>query len=483
MARILINNGLVVTVDRDRNVFPGGAVLIADGRIEKVVQYLDVASLHGIDEVIDADGCLVMPGLINLHQHHWYVLFKGLADGLLLEDWITDLVFPLVSRLSDEAMRVASFQCGMEMLATGTTCSLNHSVTVTRPETVKAIIAPQAELGIRQIFAKELRCRNARFTAHPLSLDESLLAFAEEARRWDGTHGGLVRMAMVIEANAHWTASGMSTEELIVRGYALARDLDLRISSHIAGGTFSLEKGFLKHLRETGRTDVRYLMQLGVLDERWILAHCIHCTELDLEQMAHVGASLVYTPTSEAIRGGGIGPAANASRLGIVTALGTDGPMVDYTDDMFEQIKACVLFQHQRHLDPTRISVERAIEMATIEGARAAGLEAEIGSLEPGKRADIAVFDMRRPHVGPLLRPLSAFVCAGKGSDAKVVLVDGEVVYRDGVFSHGPDPHEVLREAEAIGRSIVESAGLSSRLASAWPVTEPAAPAVRRVPA
>jgi 5-methylthioadenosine/S-adenosylhomocysteine deaminase len=484
MARILIKNGLVVTVDRDRNVFPGGAVLVADGRIEKVAPSLDVASLRGIDEVIDADGCLVMPGLINLHQHHWYVLFKGLADGMLLEDWITDLVFPLVSRLSDEAMRVASWQCGMEMLATGTTCSLNHSVTVTTPKTVEAIVAPQAELGIRQIFAKELRCRNARFTAHPLALDESLAAFREEVKRLDGTHGGLVRMAMVIEANAHWTASGMSTEELIVRGYALARELDLRISSHIAGGTFSLEKGFLKHLRETGRTDVRYLMQLGVLDERWILAHCIHCTELDLEQMAHVGASLVYTPTSEAIRGGGIGPAANASRLGIVTALGTDGPMVDYTDDMLEQIKACVLFQHQRHLDPTRISVERAVEMATIEGARAAGLEAEIGSLEPGKRADIAVFDMRRPHVGPLLRPLSAFVCAGKGSDAKVVLVDGKVVYRDGVFSHGPDPHDVLREAEAIGRSIVESAGLSSRLASAWPLAAPAVPAAaRRVPA
>ncbi|MFL9825522.1 amidohydrolase family protein [Rhodoplanes sp. SY1] len=480
MARILIENGLVVTVDGARNMYPGGAVLVDDGRIAAVGASVDPEVRRGVDEVIDAEGCLVMPGLVNLHQHHWYVLFKGLADGMLLEDWITDLVFPLVSRLDAQAMRVASWQCGLEMLATGTTCSLNHSVTVTTPEIVEAIVAPQAELGIRQIFAKELRCRNPRFAAHPLTLDESLAAFAEEARRWDGAHGGLVRMGMVIEANAHWTASGMSTEELITRGYQLARDLDLKISSHIAGGTFSLEKGFLKHLRDTGRTDVRYLMQLGVLDERWILAHGIHCTELDLEQMAHVGASLVYTPTSESIRGGGIGPIANAARLGIVTALGTDGPMVDYTDDMLEQIKACVLFQHQRHLDPTRISVEQAIEMATIGAARAAGLDAEIGSLEVGKRADIAVFDMRRPHVGPLLRPLSAFVCAGKGSDAKVVLVDGEIVYRDGAFPRCPDHREVLREAEAIGRSIAERAGLSARMTSPWP--SHAAPAARRHP-
>lgn len=475
MQKILIKNGYVVTVNGNRDVFSGGAVTIADGRIERVLPNANGLNERGFDDVVDANGCLVMPGLINMHQHHWYSLFKGIADGMLLEDWIGGLVFPLVSNLSDEAMRIASYQCGMEMLATGTTCSLNHSVTVTTPETVKAIVEPQAELGIRQVFAKELRCRNPRFEKHPLTLDESLAALEEEVERWNGRSDGLIRMAMVIEANAHWTSSGMSTEELIVRGYELAKRLGIRITSHIAGGTFSVEKGFLKHLRETGRTDVRYLMQLGVLDQNWILAHCIHCTELDLEQMAHVGASLIYTPTSEAIRGGGIGPAANAAWLGITTALGTDGPMVDYSDDMLEQIKMCMLFQHQRHLDPTRISVEQAVEMATIEGAKAAGLEAEIGSLEPGKRADIAIFDMQRPHVGPLQRPLSAFVCAGKGSDAKYVLVNGEVVYQDGAFTRGPSWKDVLKDAERIGREIVERSGLAGRLAPAWRKAQSAA--------
>jgi 5-methylthioadenosine/S-adenosylhomocysteine deaminase len=468
MQKILIKNGYVVTVNGARDVYAGGAVTIANGKIEGVLANASGLTERDFDKVIDATGCLVMPGLINMHQHHWYSLFKGIADGMLLEDWIGDLVFPLVSNLSDDAMRIASYQCGMEMLATGTTCSFNHSVTVTTPETVKAIVEPQAELGIRQIFAKELRCRNPRFEKHPLTLDESIAALKQDVERWNGRSDGLIRMAMVIEANAHWTASGMSTEELIVRGYQLARQLGLRISSHIAGGTFSLEKGFLKHLRETGRTDVRYLMQLGVLDKNWILAHCIHCTELDLRQMAHVGASMIYTPTSEAIRGGGIGPAANAAALGVVTALGTDGPMVDYSDDMLEQIKMSMLFQHQRHLDPTRISVEQAIEMATIEGARAAGLDDEIGSLEAAKRADIAIFDMRRPHVGPLQRPLSAFVCAGKGSDAKCVLVNGEIVYQDGAFTRGPDWKNVVNDAERIGRQIVERAGLSGRLAPAW---------------
>jgi 5-methylthioadenosine/S-adenosylhomocysteine deaminase len=201
-----------------------------------------------------------------MHQHHWYTLFKGIADGLLLEDWVTDILLPLSLQLGAPAMRISSCLAGMEMLATGTTCSLNHSVTTTTPELVAASIEPQAKLGIRQVYAKELRCRTPGNPRHSFSLDEALDEIGREAARWDGKHDGPVRFGIAIESNAHWVAAGMSTEELICRGHELAKRLGLRITAHIAGGTFSLEKGFLKYLRETGRTDVRYLMQLGILD-------------------------------------------------------------------------------------------------------------------------------------------------------------------------------------------------------------------------
>jgi 5-methylthioadenosine/S-adenosylhomocysteine deaminase len=420
--------------------------------------------------VVDAKGCIVVPGLINMHQHHWYTLFKGLADGMLLEDWVSDFLLPLSLKLDEPAMRISSWLAGLEMLATGTTCSLNHSVTTTTPNLVAASIEPQAELGIRQVYAKELRCRTPGNPRHPLSLDEALAAFEAEAKRWDGTHDGRVRFGIAIESNAHWVAAGMSTEELICRGYEMAKRLGLKITAHIAGGTFSLEKGFLRYLRETGRTDVRYLMQLGILDPQWVLIHGIHVTELDIEQMAHVGANFVYTPSSESIRGGGISPFANAHRAGVNVALGTDGPMVDYSVDMVEQMKVCALMQHVRHLDPTRMPVERTLEMATINAAEALGLEREIGSLEPGKRADIAVFDLAKPYVGVLHRPLSSFVCAGKGSDARAVLVDGAVVYRDGAFSGCTDVDEVVAAAERSGRAILDQAGLNHRLEPAWRV-------------
>jgi 5-methylthioadenosine/S-adenosylhomocysteine deaminase len=356
----------------------------------------------------------------------------------------------------------------MEMLATGTTCSFNHSVTTTTAETVKATIEPQAEVGIRQVFAKELRCKTPGNPRHPLSLDEALADFESEVRRWDGQQDGLIRMGIAIESNAHWVAAGMSTEELICRGYEFARKHGLKITAHIAGGTFSLEKGFLKYLRETGRTDVRYLMQLGILDPQWVLIHGIHVTELDIEHMARVGCSFVYTPTSESIRGGGISPFANAHRAGVNVALGTDGPMVDYSVDMVEQMKVCTLMQHVRHLDPTRMPVETTLEMATINAAKALGLDHEIGSLEAGKRADIAIFDLNKPYVGVLHRPLTSLVTAGKGSDVRAVLVNGKVVYRDGRFSNLADPGAVIAEAQKIGSIIADRAGLRPRLTTAW---------------
>jgi 5-methylthioadenosine/S-adenosylhomocysteine deaminase len=237
MTRILIKNGHIITVDPQRQVFPAGFVMIDGARISAVGPSTQTPSATGFNEVIDASGSIVVPGLINMHQHHWYTLFKGTADGLLLEDWVTEILLPLSLNLDAPAMRVSNYLAGMEMLATGTTCSLNHSVTTTTPDLVAASIEPQAEIGIRQVYAKELRCKTPGNPSHPLSLDEALSEFEHEVLRWNGKHDGLVRFGIAIESNAHWVAAGMSTEELICRGHALAKRLGLKITTHISSGS------------------------------------------------------------------------------------------------------------------------------------------------------------------------------------------------------------------------------------------------------
>ncbi len=474
--RFLIRNGYVVTMNPGREVFEGGFVAVSDGKIEAVGP---ASGLPGeeFDETLDAGGMIVLPGLINLHQHHWYNLFKGLCGGMLLEDWIFDFLLPCVRELKAEDLRASAALAALEMIRTGTTCCLNHSVTTTMAEETAATIEPMADAGFRQVFAKDFRCRTPANPDHPHTAAEAAAYIGDLIGRWHGARGGLVRMALAIESNSHWVAAGMSSEELIETGYRLACERDLQISAHIAGGTFSLQQGYLKYLRETGRSDVMYLMQLGHLDERWLLIHCIHINDTDIALMRESGCHAVYTPTSESIRGGGVGPWVNLHRAGVNTALGTDGPMVDYSVDMVEQMKVCTYLQNVKHLDPTVMPIERSLEMATVNAARALGMEDEIGSLEPGKRADVAVFDMRGPHLQVIHKPISNFVCCGRGADAHTVLIDGRPVLREGRLLACPDVEGVIGEAARRGRAIAEKTGVIGRAALNWPGLAEGAPA------
>ncbi|MDA1001658.1 MAG: amidohydrolase family protein, partial [bacterium] len=459
----LIKNGYIVTMNAEREVFDGGFIAVGEGGAIEAVGPAGALPHKVYGETLDAGGMIVLPGLINLHQHHWYNMFKGLAGGMLLEDWIFNFLLPCTRQLTAGDLRASAALAALEMIRTGTTCCLNHSVTTTMAEEVAATIEPMAAFGFRQIFGKDFRCKTPANPDHPHTAEAARDHISDLVDKWHGAHGGLTRMALAIESNSHWVAAGMSSEELIETGYRLACEKDLRITAHIAGGTLSLEYGYLKYYRETGRSDVMYIMQLGHLDDRWLLMHCINVNETDIKLMAEAGCHAVYTPTSESMRGGGIGPWVNMYRAGINTALGTDGPMVDYSVDMVEQMKVCTYMQNVKHLDPTVMSAERALEMATINAARALGMEKEIGSLEPGKRADVAVFDMAGPHVQVIHKPITNFICCGRGADAHTVLIDGKPVLRAGELVTCPDVDAVIQEATARGRAIAKKTGLDAR--------------------
>lgn len=439
----------MVTVDSERRRFEDGFVLVRDGVIEAVGSAGEVPSGSDVEHRIDARGCVVVPGLVNTHQHHWYDLFKGLGGGMLLEQWIQNLLVPTARAMTAADLEAASRLAAVEMLGTGTTTLLNHSVTETGEAEVEATVRPMFEAGIRQVFDKEVR---------PDPLGEQL-ALAEAVHgRWDGACDGLVRIGLVIETTAHWVALGTCSEALVLRGHDLAGRLGARISTHLSGGTMSREQGYLKFVLQMGRTDVEFLQQLGVLDERWLLAHAIYLRDRDVELVAQSGATISHTPTSESSRGAGVTPVRRYRDAGIVVGLGTDGPMVDTSVDMVEQMKAVMLFQNQLHRDPTTVPPEDALAMATIDAARTIGLEREIGSLEPGKRGDIVAFDLESPRCSPWYDPVATLVQSARGADARHVLVDGEPLVRDGALvRYDRDAvREIVAEARARATELLD---------------------------
>lgn len=467
MPRTLINNGYVVTMNAKRGVYPHGW-LILDGQTIASIGPQGAMPQGTFDEVIDASGMIVIPGLINTHQHFYYHLFKGLANGLLIEDWFPELVFKVAPHLTDDDMELTSYLANAEMLLSGTTCSLNHLRLTSTEATLQRIAAPGIELGIRQVIGKEVQCRLPGNPRHPRTLAEEVAFLDDLIPRWRNQAGGLVRLCLAVECNAVAIDAGVASEDLLIEGKRLADRHDLKISTHHAAGTMSFDRSYLKNLRKTGRTETQSLAQLGLLDERFILAHAINCTPTDIALIAGSGASVSYTPTSEALRGGGIGPAASMAKAGVNVALGSDGPMVDYSVDMIEQMKACSMLQNVKHLDPGIMPPELCLEFATINAAKALALDNEIGSLEAGKRGDIALFDLATPHAAPANNPVSALIYSAKGTDAHTVFVDGKAVVRARQLVATSSMVDLLARGRARAVEIVDKANLQARSEPQW---------------
>ena len=443
---LLIAGGEVHTVDPERTVHPGGWVLVEGSQIAGVGP---AGSEPDLDERIDASGAIVVPGFVNTHQHPWYNLFKGLGSGMRLEQWIQNLLLPTAQALGPRDLEASMRLACLEMVGSGTTTCLNHSVSSLGEDGVEATLRPVEESGMRQMLAKEIR---------PDAIDAQLELAEAVHQRWHGSAGGRITTAFVIEATAHWVAMGTCSDELVLRGHELATRLGARVSSHCAGGTMSREYGYLKFVREMGRTDFEFLHQLGVLDETWLLAHAIYPRDRDLELVAAAGATVSHCPTSEASRGAGITPVRRMLDAGITVSLGSDGPMVDTSVDMVEQMKAVRLIQNQARLDPSAITPEQALGMATIEGARSIGLDDRIGSIETGKEADIAVFDLGQPASAVCHDALGLLVHSLRGADVRWLLCAGEFLISEGSLTRvqASAERDIMAEARARAAELLE---------------------------
>ncbi|HEV2862932.1 MAG TPA: 5'-deoxyadenosine deaminase [Pyrinomonadaceae bacterium] len=436
---LLIKGGLIVTSDPADRVLEGD-LLVRDGRIASVG-----AGGESADVTIDARGCAVLPGFVQTHIHLCQTLFRGAADDLELIDWLKQRVWPLEAAHTPESLR-ASARLGIaEMLRGGTTCALTM-------ETVRhtaEVFRVARETGFRATIGK---CMMDKGEGVPEGLREEAedsikesLALLEE---WHGSEGGRLRYCFA----PRFAVS--CTDPLLRRVGSLARERGVLVHTHASENRDEIQ--IVE--RETGRRNVEYLQEVGLTGSHVVLAHCVHVTEGEMNLLARTGTHVAHCPSSNMKLGSGVAPVTEMLERGVSVSLGADGAPCNNRLDMFTEMRGAALLQKVRH-GASALPAGRVFRMATIEGARALGLENEIGSLEPGKRADITVLDLSRLHLTPRPDAVSTIVYAAEAADVRTVLVDGKILMEDGELKT-LDERGVIEDAREQFGQLASRAGI-----------------------
>ena len=429
---VLIRGGAVVTMDAADSVFEGD-VLVRGSRVESVGRASVTASATA-DVTIDARGCAVLPGFVQTHVHLCQTLFRGSADDLELIDWLKKRVWPMEAAHDAASLRASARLGVAELMRGGTTCALTMETVNHTAEVLRVV----EETGFRATVGK---CMMDKGDEVPAALQEETEESIRESlsllEEWHGRADGRVRYCFA----PRFAVS--CTRDLLGRVARLARERGVMIHTHASENRTECEMVE----RETGRRNVEYLDSLGLSGAHVLLAHCVHLSEEEISLLASTGTHVSHCPSSNMKLGSGVAPVATLLGRGVSVSLGADGAPCNNRLDMFTEMRSAALLQKVfRGADV--LTAARVLRMATRDGARALGLEDEVGSIEEGKRADLTVVDLERLHTTPRPDVVSTVVYAAEASDVRDVLIDGRVVMRDRQLAT-LDEREVIAEARS----------------------------------
>jgi 5-methylthioadenosine/S-adenosylhomocysteine deaminase len=438
---LLLTNGTVVTMNREREVLVQADVLIQAGRIARVGRNLRSRGTAGL-RLLDVKGKVVLPGFVHGHLHACQTLFRNRADGLELLDWLRERIWPFEAAHDVESMRASADLTFAELIRSGSTAALDMG-TVRHYD---AVFESARDCGFRLTGGKAMM--DAPDT--PPGLAESTEASIAESlallERWHDTHGGRLRYALT----PRFVLS--CTEKLLREVARLARDKGVRIHTHASENRTECE--VVRQL--TGHDNIAWFHELGLTGAHLTLAHCVWPAERELALLRDTGTVVCHCPGSNLKLASGIAPVPEMLEAGVHVCLGADGAACNNNLDMFTEMRLAALL-HKPRVGPRGMPAARVLEMATLGGARALGLESELGSLEEGKRADITVVDLSGLHALPAdpMDVLSPLVYAARSNDVVHVLIDGRLVLKDRVLLT-LDAQEVaanaLRHAERVAR-------------------------------
>jgi 5-methylthioadenosine/S-adenosylhomocysteine deaminase len=410
-ADIIVRGGSVVTMDASRRVIEDGSVAIKGGRILAVGTRAEVDAKYVAPETIDARGRVVIPGLINGHGHVPMTLFRGLADDLDLNEWLTKYIFPAEAKnVTEEFVRVGTRLGLAEMIRGGTTtyCDMYYFEDAIADETQKA--------GMRGVLGETV----IDFPVADNKTWPEALAYTEKfLKKWKGN-------ALIVPAIAPHAPYTVSEEHL-----KAVRALSDRTGAPIVIHVAETRKEVDDLLQSKGASPVDYLARIGFLNNRVIAAHVVHVTPEEITVLKRLGVGVVHNPQSNMKLASGVMPVPQMLAADLDLGLGTDGAASNNDLNMWEEIDTTAKLHKLIARDPKVVTAEQAFEMATIRGARALHMEREIGSIEKGKRADLVIVDLDDLNQTPLYNIYSHLVYATKADDVRTVIVEGRVIMRD----------------------------------------------------
>jgi 5-methylthioadenosine/S-adenosylhomocysteine deaminase len=427
MDDLAIVNGIVIPMTHKGLVLRPGYITIKDGAISNIGEGL-VPPTDGSRQTIDAQGCVVMPGLTNAHTHLYQVLFRAVWEDMPLIAWLKN-VYRAAEVLQPSDFYVGSLLGCVEALKGGVTTVCEHNFLNPHPDCARESIRAIRESGIRAVFARTImdegeivpECVREKPPA-AFKLIEQLIA--DERKKSDQL--GHTRLSFMTGPN---TPPINSSPALLKEMRGFVDTNKLGISTHVAESHAVLEA-----VRNDCASDgvVEYLHKFGITGSNSVFAHSVHLTKKDIEILASTGTSVSHNPVSNMMLGDGVAPVIEMLAANVRVALGTDGAASNHSQDMFETMKVASLLQKVHHCNSSVIDAWTVMRMATIEGAKALGLDHVCGTLERGKRADLILVDVDVAHIQPINDIFSQVVHCAKSSDVRTVVVDGTVRVRDG---------------------------------------------------
>jgi 5-methylthioadenosine/S-adenosylhomocysteine deaminase len=429
-AQLILSGRWLVSMDGGVREEAGISVAVAGDSIAEIG--LNLAAKYPQAELLACPHGLIMPGLVNTHTHAAMSCFRGLADDLPLMDWLTRHIFPREARLTKEIVYHSTLLSLCEMIKSGAT-SCNDMYLFTK-EAARAA----ADAGMRAWIGEGF----FDFPSPCYGELENGFAYVEELFS-EYENNGLINITVC--PHAVYTCS----PALLQRAAALAERKNALLHIHLAETRDEVKNCVERY----GRSPVRHLEDLGLLDERTVAAHCVMLDEEEIALLARRGVKVAHCPESNMKLASGIAPVQKMLNHGLRVGIGTDGSASNNDADMFGEMSTAAKLHKARDFDPTAMSAETALRAATLGGAEVLGAADKIGSIAVGKKADMIMLDMRQPHLCPLHNPVSQLVYAAKGGDVIHSVINGQVVMRDRQLTT-LDEAAILAEMEAVGETV-----------------------------